>query len=209
MDLERIGNYIENLYKDKEELNRKKFQDETELKDFVPVVDDDVARFLKLIVAIGSPKEILEIGTSIGYSAISMAQMVKKYKGHITTIEFDETVAKQAKENFIKSGVDDQIDLKIGDARGIVPNLNKKYDLIFQDVDKRLYPILFDDCIKLLKPGGIFVADDTLFPVIDLDPKWRYLIPSIEEFNELVINDSRIESTILSIGDGVTIALKK
>jgi predicted O-methyltransferase YrrM len=209
MDLERINKYIENLYKDKEELNRKKFQDETELKDFIPVVDDDVARFLKLIITISSSRDILEIGTSIGYSATSMAQILKKYKGHITTIEFDEAVAKQAKENFIKSGVADIIDIKIGDAKVIIPGLNKKYDLIFQDVDKRLYPVLFDDCIKLLKPGGILVADDTLFPVIDLDPKWHYLIPAIEEFNKLVMTDDRIESTILPIGDGVTIALKK
>lgn len=125
MGLEIINKYIENLYKDKEELNRKKFQDETELKDFIPVVDDDVARFLKLIITIS---------------------------------------------NFIKSGVADIIDIKFGDAKKIIPSLNKEYDLIFQDVDKRLYPVLFDNCIKLLKPGGILVAEDTLFPVIDLDP---------------------------------------
>ena len=209
MDLVKINKYIENLYKDKEEMNRKRFQNETQLKDFIPVVDDDVARFLKLLIKIIKAKDILEIGTSIGYSATSMAQIVKEFEGHITTIEFNKKVAKQAKENFIKSGVADIIDIKIGDAKEIVPNLNNKYDLIFQDVDKRLYPVLFEDCIKLLKPGGILVAEDTLFPVIDLDPKWYYLIPSIEEFNKLIKNDTRIESTILPIGDGVTIALKK
>jgi predicted O-methyltransferase YrrM len=209
MDLERIIKYVESLYNDKEVLNRKRFQDETELKDFIPVVDDDVARFLKLIITISKPRDILEIGTSIGYSATSMAQIAKKYNGHITTIEFDEIVARQAKENFIKSGVADVIDIKIGDAKEVIPSLNKKYDLIFQDVDKRLYPVLFDDCIKLLKVGGILVAEDTLFPVIDLDPKWHYLIPSIEEFNNLVIDDNRIESTVLPIGDGVTIAVIK
>lgn len=164
---------------------------------------------LQTWVKIIRAKNILEIGTSIGYSATSMAQIVKEFKGHITTIEYDKNVAEQAKENFIKSEVDDIIDIKIGDAKEIVPNLNKKYDLIFQDVDKRLYPILLEDCIKLLRPGGLLVAEDTLFPIIDLDHKWHYLIPSIEEFNKLVINDDRLESTILPIGDGVTIALKK
>jgi predicted O-methyltransferase YrrM len=209
MNLVKINKYIEDLYKDNEELNKKKFQAETRLQNFIPVIDDDVARLLKLIIGINRARNILEIGTSIGYSTTSMARIVKEFGGHITTIEFDKVVAKQAKENFTKAGVADIIDVKIGDAKEIVPTLNKKYDLIFQDVDKRLYPVLFDDCIKLLKTGGILIAEDTLFPVIDLAPKWHYLIPSINEFNKLVKNDNRLESTILPIGDGVTIALKK
>ncbi len=208
MDQTKINKYIENLYSDKEEINRKRFQDETELKDFIPVVDDDVARFLKLIIKMARPKRILEIGTSIGYSTTTMAHAVKEFGGKITTIEFDEKVAKQAKENFIRSGVSDIIEIKVGDAKEILPKLNVKYDLIFQDVDKRLYPILFNDCLNLLNPGGMLIAEDTLFPVIDLDPKWHYLIPAIEEFNRLVKDCDQMNSTILPIGDGVTIAIK-
>ena len=84
-----------------------------------------------------------------------------------------------------------------------------EYDLIFQDVDKKLYTQLYEDCIRILKTDGIFVAEDTLFPVIDLDEKWHYLIPSIEEFNRLVVNDPRVESTIIPIGDGVTVLIKR
>lgn len=113
MNLMKINKYIENLYEDQEVMNRKKFQQETKLKDFIPVVDDDVARFLMLLIRIIKAKNILEIGTSIGYSATSMAQIVKEFGGKITTIEFDKEVAEQAKENFIKSGVDNIIDVKI------------------------------------------------------------------------------------------------
>lgn len=208
LDINHIRNYIEEMYREKETTIRKKFQEETALKDFIPVVDDDVARYLKLMVRILKAKKILEIGTSIGYSTVSMASIVKEWGGTVTTIEYDEKVAKQAKENFIRTGVSEAVEIIIGDAREIVPNLNQEFDLIFQDVDKRLYPLLLEDCINLLKTGGVLVAEDTLFPVIDLDQKWHHLIPPIEEFNRLVAGDERLESTILPIGDGVTVAIK-
>ncbi|OPJ63092.1 O-methyltransferase [Clostridium oryzae] len=209
MDFEVIGSYIKGLYEEKEKLNRQKFIRKTKLKDFIPVVDDDVARMLKLLVAITKPKNILEIGTSIGFSAASMAETIKDYGGKITTIEYDEKVAAQAKQNFINTGVAECIEIKIGDAREIVPELDVEYDLIFQDVDKNLYPALFKDCLRILRKGGILVAEDTLFPVLDLDPKWHSLIPPIKEFNDMVINCKQLDSTIVPIGDGFTIAFKR
>lgn len=209
MDFEKIESYIKGLYEEKEELTRKEFIEKTELKDFIPVVNDDVARLLKLFIRLTKPKRILEIGTSIGYSTTSMAQIVKEYGGKITTVEYDEIVAKQAKENFIKAGVDEYIEIKIGDAKEIIPNLKEEYDMIFQDVDKNLYPVLFKTCLKLLKTGGLFIAEDTLLPVLDLDPKWQDLIEPIKEFNKLVIKSSEIDSTLLPIGDGVIVAVKK
>lgn len=204
-----INMYIEKLYEQKGEMNRREFINKTELKEFIPVVDDDVARFLKLIIEITKPKRILEIGTSIGYSAASMAYMVKEYGGRITTIEYDEKVAAQARKNFRSAGVQEVIDLKIGDAREIIPGLEEKYDLIFQDVDKRLYPLLFNDCLRLLNKGGLLLAEDTLFPVLDLEEKWHDLIEPIEEFNGMVVSCPHLDSTLLPIGDGVIIAVKK
>lgn len=209
MNFEEMNNYINNLYRESEEINRSRFIEKTKLKEFIPVVDDDVARMLKIIIQIARPMNILEIGTSIGYSAVSMAQIVKEYGGKITTIEFDETVAAQAKENFIAAGVDKFIDIKMGDAREIIPNLSEKYDMIFQDVDKKLYPVLLDSCIRALKSGGILVAEDTLFPVLDLDEKWHDLIAPIEEFDKLVISSKELNSTLLPIGDGLIIAVKQ
>lgn len=209
MDFDRINLYINNLYKENTELTRRKFIDKTQLKDFVPVVDDEVARFLKLIIQIAKPKKILEIGTSIGYSTTSMAQAVKEYGGRITTVEYDEKVAAQAEKNFVDAGVDEHVEMKVGDARNIIPNIKEEYDLIFQDVDKKLYPLLFDDCLRLLRKGGLLIAEDTLFPVLDLDAKWNDLIKPIEQFNELVVSCSELDSTLLPIGDGVIIAVKK
>lgn len=97
----------------------------------------------------------------------------------------------------------------MGDAKEIIPSLNGEFDMIFQDVDKRLYPVLFQDCLRLLKKGGILAAEDTLFPVLDLEDKWHNLIEPIKEFNNLVINCKELKSTLLPIGDGVVVALKK
>lgn len=209
MDFNKVNLYINDLYKKSTELTKREFINKTQLKDFVPVVDDDVARFLKLIIKITKPENILEIGTSIGYSTTSMAQIVKEYGGKITTIEYDEKVAVQAKLNFISAGVEDFIELKIGNAEKIIPNMEEKFDLIFQDVDKRLYPLLFDDCLRILKTGGLLIAEDTLFPVLDLDERWHCLIEPIEQFNELVVNCSKLDSTLLPIGDGLIVAVKK
>lgn len=209
MDFNKINIYINCLYEQKEELNRKEFINNTKLKDFIPVVDDDVARLLKLLIKVTKPMRILEIGTSIGYSTTSMAQMVKEYGGKIVTIEYDEKVALQAKENFVNAGIAEYVDLRIGDAREIIPNLEGEFDLVFQDVDKRLYPLLFNDCLRLVKTGGLFIAEDTLFPVMDLDPIWHNLIEPIKEFNELVVNCEQFDSTLLPIGDGVILAVKK
>lgn len=205
-----MQSYIENLYKDSSDIRKASYIAETTLKDFIPVVDEDVARMLSLILQISKADRVLEIGTSIGYSTVSMAKILQQQNGHITTIEYDEVVANQAKKNFINAGVDEIIDIQIGDARDILPTLKpESYDLIFLDVDKTLYKPLLKTCIGLLKKGGILLAEDTLFPVLNLEEKWRYLIPSIEAFNQAIIEIEELDSTILPIGDGLTIAVKK
>lgn len=208
VNFDKVNEYIENLYK-KEGVDKKTYIDNTSFKDFIPVVDQDVSRFLSLVLCLTNATSVLEIGTSIGYSTVSMANTIKSNDGKIITVEFDDTVAKQAKENFIRSGVDDIIDIRIGDAKEILPSLNEKFDLIFLDVDKRLYKPLLGECIRLLKGNGVLLAEDTLFPVIELDEKWHYLIPAIEEFNRAIVDSEEVQSTILPIGDGVTVAVKK
>ena len=208
--LERYQTYIEDLYSVTASLQKKEFVSKTGWKDFVPVVDDDTARFLQLILQMKQPKNILEIGTSIGFSATSMALTAREYGGTITTIEFDPTAAAQAKNNFVRSGVDSTIQILEGDACQIVPGFSDaSFDFIFQDVDKQLYPSLLKECIRILKPGGIFVADDALFPVMELDPKWDDQVEPVAEFNRLVAKSQELSSTLLPIGDGMIVAVKK
>ena len=208
--LEKYQAYIEDLYSVKSLLRQKEFVGKTSLKDFVPVIEDDAARFLQLILQMKKPKDILEIGTSIGFSATSMALAAREYGGKITTVEFDSTAAEQAKCNFERSGVEDVIQIKLGDACQIVPGFQDgSFDLVFQDVDNKLYPVLFKDCIRILKTGGIFIADDTLFPAMELDARWNDQIEPIRRFNCLVAESPELNSTLLPIGDGMTLAIKK
>jgi len=209
-ELERYQTYIEDLYSVTDSLQKKEFVSTTGWKDFVPVVDDDTARFLQLILQMKQPKNILEIGTSIGFSTTSMALTAREYGGTITTIEFDSKAAVQAKNNFVRSGVDSTIQILEGDACQIVPGFSDAFfDFIFQDVDKQIYPILLKDCIRILKPGGVFVADDALFPVMDLESKWDDQVEPVGEFNHLVVSHQELSSTLLPIGDGIIVAIKK
>lgn len=209
MNFTKINKYLDKLYKNNTLIGKKQYKSSSELKDFIPIIDDDVARLLSIIVQMSRSKKILEIGTGIGFSTISMARAIKKHGGKITTIEFDEASAIQAKKNFTKAGLSKVIEIKIGDAQKIILQMKDKFDLIFQDADKRLYPCIFKDCIRLLKSGGILIAEDTLFPVINLSPKYSHLIAPIDKFNRLVADNPDLESTILPIGDGLTIAIKK
>jgi len=208
--LEKYQNYIEDLYKAKGAIRKKEFVDKTGWKNFISLVDDDAVRFLQLMLQIKKPERILEIGTSIGFSTVSMAITAREFGGTITTIEFDKTAAQEAHHNFVNSGVDDIIQIEFGDASEIVPSFpDDSFDFIFQDADKQLYPVLLKDCIRILKSGGIFIADDALFPVMELDEKWGSQVEPVNVFNHLVTNISELESTLLPIGDGMMVAVKK
>jgi len=208
MNLEKATSYINALY-EKKGFSKKRYIEATELQKFGIVVDDDVSRMLYLLTRLTNARRILEIGTSIGYSTVSIANAIKGYDGKILTIECDQHVAQQAMKNFERAGVARNIEVKIGDAHEIVPRIREQFDLIFQDVgDKGLYPLLFDDCVRLLRPGGLLLAEDTLFPVMELDSTWARSVAPIQKFNEMVADTSLLESTILPIGDGLTIAVK-
>jgi len=208
MNLEKATYYINALY-EKRGFSKEGYIQATELQEFGIVVDDDVSRMLYVLTRLTHAQRILEIGTSIGYSTVSIANAIKGYDGKILTIESNQQVAQQAMKNFERAGVAQNIEVKIGDAGEIVPRIQEQFDLIFQDVgDKGLYPLLFDDCIRLLKPGGLLLAEDTLFPVMELSVSWAHSVAPIQQFNEMVAESSFLESTILPIGDGLTIAVK-
>ncbi|QAT48308.1 O-methyltransferase [Caproiciproducens sp. NJN-50] len=207
---EKAGEFIESLYRRKETLTKDEFVRLTEWKDFIPVVDDDVARFLRLVLAMKKPKRILEIGTSIGYSATNMALAAREYGGRIITLENDPKAAAQARENFRRAGVDSVAAVREGDALYLLPALGSgSFDLVFQDADKRLYSRLLPECIRVLAPGGIFLADDALFPAMDLDEKWQDLVAPMEKFDRQVAASPELVSTLLPIGDGLICAVKK
>jgi predicted O-methyltransferase YrrM len=204
MHSETVSQYLARLYPPE----RQAFISSTELQDFVPVVDDDVARLLGLLLDLSGARRVLELGTSIGFSTLRLAESVARRGGEVVTLEFDPEVAAQARRNFARRGLGDRIRLLEGDARALLPRLEGPFDAVFLDLDKHLYLPLLEDCLRLLRPGGLLLAEDTLFPVLDLEPRWHGLIPPIEAFNRRVAGDPRLASCILPIGDGLTLAWK-
>ena len=218
IDFEKAVSYIDTLYEN-DDTFKKKYIESTGLKKFGTVVDSDVSRMMQLVLWLVRPQKILEVGTSIGYSTVSMANIAKEYGGKITTIEVDAETAQQAIKNFRHAGVAECIEVITGDAQEIIPMFKENFDLIFQDVgDKTLYPALFAPLVAPLKPGGVFLAEDSLFPVIDMsasdpeDPdrvqRIKKSCESLEAFNIMIARCPDLRSTILPIGDGLTVAVK-
>ena len=178
----------------------------------VPILSNHAAEFLEQIVMLTNPRRVLEIGTAIAYSTIRVARRLKK-KSEIHTIEMSEDNAAIAKENIEKSGLEDKIELKIGNALTIMPQLQKKYDLIFLDADKEDYKRLFDYSMILLKRGGVIFIDNLLwhgFAATQKVPKeYKVSTKYIREFNKVFMNQATLTSTILPVGDGIGLGIKR
>ena len=200
--------YIAKTYETQDEPSMLDYICRVSRNDFGPTIEDDIARLFKVLIHLQRPKRILEIGTSIGFSTTSMALATKAYGGKITTLEIDESWALIARQIFEREGVSDVIDVIIGDATEILPKFKDgSFDIVFQDSSKKLYPAMLKDCLRVLKKGGLFLIDDTLFPVITPEERWSVSDTKIHEFNQTLL-EFPVSSTILPIGEGCTIAVK-
>lgn len=207
-DLGSALSYIADLYSAEDSPTVDDYVKFLGIDDFEPVIEDDIARLFKLLLKLTKPKSILEIGMSIGFSTTSMALAVKNHGGRITTLELNEAIVPQARKAFKHFGVDDIIDVKIGDASELIKTMkSESFDVVFQDSSKRLYPVMLKDCVRVLKKGGLFLIDDTLFPVMKERSEWRHSTKAIHEFNQRIIS-SGVFSALLPLGEGCTIAVK-
>ncbi|MFA7057938.1 MAG: O-methyltransferase [Candidatus Cloacimonadales bacterium] len=164
------------------------------------------AKLLYFLILLKSATRVLEIGTCLGYSAIWAGEALKKTNGKLTTIEIDERFVKENVENIKEAQLAKNIEVVLGDAKEFVNSTTEKYDIIIIDSNKPLYNIIIDRCIELLNPKGIIFSDDTLF--LPLGYKDRLAKP-MDEYNQYVMQHPRLVTTILPIGDGITISLLK
>ncbi|MFW9976403.1 MAG: O-methyltransferase [Candidatus Thorarchaeota archaeon] len=207
-DCQRAWDYIDEIYKETDKPRMEDYIKATGLDSFEPVIEDDISRLFKVLLNLSRPKRILEIGMSIGFSTTILALAAKRFGGTVTTIEINESIVETAREAFKREGISDSIEIVIGDARKIVSEMDSEsFDVVFQDSSKRLYPVMLEDCIRVLKKRGLFMIDDTLFPVIRPPDKWNESDRAIDRFNRALLKLQTI-STILPIGEGCTIAVK-
>src|SRR3712207_1553705 len=152
-----ITNYIRSLIKEDNKILKE--LKEFAIKEHVPIVQDEVANFLKFMVLSNKPKKILELGTAIGYSSILM-NIACNGQCEITTIERDDNMVNIAKDNIVKYGFDDKIKILQGDCLEILPGIDEQFDLIFMDAGKGHYNHFLPHCMRMLKKDGMIIADN-------------------------------------------------
>ena len=167
-------------------------------------------RLLKMLVRMVRPKNILEIGTFSGYSAICMAEGLDE-GGMVYTYEINDELEDFTRPWLEGSAVADKIRFIIGDAVKEAPRLGVEFDMVFIDGDKRTYDEAYEMALGVLRPGGFLLADNTLWDghVLETPRPADRQTAGIEAFNDLVARDSRVEKVILPLRDGLTIAMKK
>lgn len=164
-------------------------------------------RILSMISKIINPKDILEIGTYTGYSAICIAEGISN-EATIDTIDKNEELEDIQNKYFKKSGFRDQIKQHIGNAVEIIPTLDKKFDLVFIDADKSNYCNYFNLVIGKMKKGGIILSDNVLWSgkVVEKLDKKDIDTKALLEYNRLLNTDPRVETVLLPIRDGLSIS---
>jgi caffeoyl-CoA O-methyltransferase len=156
------------------------------------------------------PKVVLEIGTYTGYSAICWAEGIAE-GGKIITIEKNEELEDFAKEYFIKSGKSHVIQQIIGDATEIIPQLNETFDVVFIDADKTNYINYYHLVFDKVKSGGFILVDNVLWSGKVLAPNEHKDddTQAIIAFNQLIVNDNRVDNVLFPIRDGIQVIRKK
>ena len=208
---DRIVSYIQSL-----ESKNIKILEEMEqyaIDNNVPIIRKEVESFLKVLILMKKPLKVLELGTAIGYSAILMSEYMPKL-GKIVTIEnYDKRIV-VAQENIKKSGKDEIILLLEGDALDIMPSLDDKFDFIFIDAAKAQYINFLPHVLRLLKKDGILLADNVLQEGELIESRYavtrrdRTIHSRMREFLYEVKHMEELETTIIPIGDGMTLSVK-
>ena len=166
-------------------------------------------RILSVLSKSIRPKNILEIGTYTGYSALCMAEGLSK-NGNLYTIDINEEIASFAQEFFDKSQYKNQITMLIGDALNIIPELNENWDLVFIDADKENYSNYYDAIIENVKVGGMIIADNVLWSGKVTNPTLKndFDTEALKKFNTKVQNDIRVSNTLIPVRDGMMVMIK-
>ncbi len=175
-----------------------------------PVSEPETSDLLEIICRLKNPRNILEIGTCVGFSALLMHSCCG---GRITTLDRYEAMYSVAEKNFADFGAEDRITLIKGDAVDILPTLTDKYDLIFIDAAKGQYPVFLENSLRLLAPNGIIIADNIFFNgyVAEGKPdrhRNKTIVTRLDEFITRLEAEKSLKTVLLPISDGVSLSYK-
>ncbi len=167
-------------------------------------------RLLSMIVSMMNARRVLELGTYVGYSAICMAEGLPA-DGKITTIDIDDEIEDIARGYIARSPHADKIEFLICDALEYLKTCKEQFDLVFIDANKRHYIAYFEAVFDKVRPGGIILADNTLWggKVVEKVASNDYQTQGLLQFNDYLNTVSGIEYFILPLRDGITFIRKK
>jgi len=180
-------------------------REELQRDDIQPSIGLEVGKLLALLIRLMRARRVLEMGTCLGYSTIWLAQALQTTGGKLVSIERKDNLFEDTRKNIALAGLTDIVELIKGDARVIIEQVQGPFDMIVQDSDKNLYSPLLEPSIALTRQYGIIVADDALFKPRGIAAAFS---EPMHDYNRRVFADPRLYSTILPIGDGVTISVK-
>lgn len=205
---EKIDNYITEHSEDEPKILQE-LSKETWQKVLVPrmLSGHFQGRVLSMISKLVNPKNILEVGTYTGYSALCLAEGMRE-SGVLHTIDKNEELSGFQKKYFDKSNYKTQIHQHLGNALDVIKTLDLKFDLVFIDADKSNYSNYFHAVIDKMNVGGVIISDNVLWSgkvVEAIEPK-DIDTPALIEYNKLLKNDPRVETVLLPIRDGLTIS---
>lgn len=181
---------------------------------YVPIIRREMQSFLKFLLKVHRPKQILEVGTAVGFSAVLMSEYAPK-DCRITTIEKYEKRIPIARQNFMRAGKEDRITLLEGDAMEILKSLSGPYDLIFMDAAKGQYIYYLPELLRMLPAGGILISDNVLQDgdVIEsrfaVERRNRTIHARMREYLYELTHCRELTTSILPLGDGVTVSVRE
>lgn len=178
----------------------------------VPIIQKEVRAFLGMLLKYKAPKNILELGTAIGYSSIFFSDYILP-GGKIITLEREDDYYNLAMSNIKKAGKENVITVIKGDAFETVKKIDGTFDMIFMDANKSMYRYYLDTLLPRLSPGGIVICDNILYKGMvscdDLAPrKQNTIIQNLRDFLSYISHNPQLETSIVPIGDGVSLSVK-
>lgn len=210
---ERINSYIRSLIDNQEESLEAIYSQA--VKEGVPVIRPEAREFMRVQLMLKKPLNILEIGTAVGYSSLFMIGVASE-QTHITTLELDEDRIRQAKDNIVKLGKEDRITILGGDAYEILKTLpDDEYDFIFVDAAKAQYINYLPDVKRVSKKDALIITDnvlqegDVLESHFLVEKRNRTIHDRMREYLYVITHDEELVTSVLSVGDGMAVSIKK
>ena len=205
---DRTGEYISGLFAPEDELLAS-LREEADRTGMPPIaISSDEGRLLQVLLTAVRARQVLEVGTLGGYSAIWMARALPP-DGHLLSLELEQAHAEFARRYVDRAGLSDRIEIRVGRALDVLPSLDgRQFDVMFLDADKEPLPTYFEWGLRLVRPGGLIIADNALWGgrVFDQevsDPQTT----GVRELNRRMATDPRVLSILVPTHDGVAVAV--